>query len=229
MVYFAGFTEGINASDADDLSEIMYGTSGDEVDLIVQTLGGSVDAVEKFISVLRQWKKRYRVIVPNTAKSGGTLIAMSAEKILLGVNSELGPVDSQFFLPEFGSVPCQIIAKDKTQTPIMRSLAESAVERTKQIATKILSEGMLRGKNCKEIKKVIDEVSSSDTYHSHGAVIDFSEAKKLGLAVEWMEPEDDLWKRVWLLYCCYDHDIKARGLGKIIEGARNSIERPPSN
>ena len=229
VVYFARLSEGLNHSDADDISEIMEGISGKEIDLIVQTLGGSVDAVEKIISVLRQWNKSYRVIVPNAAKSGGTLIAMSAEKILLGVNSELGPVDPQFFLPDLGPIPCQMIAKDETQTQSMRDRAKSAVTRTRQMANKILSKGMLCGKTCKDIEDVIDKMSSSDTYHSHGAVIDFSEAKDLGLAVEWMEPEDDLWKRVWLLYCCYDHDTKLRGLGKIIEGARNSIQRPPSN
>lgn len=225
VVYFARLSEGINHSDPDDLSEVIEGLSGDKVDLILQTPGGMVDAVEKFVTVLRQRKKQYRVIVPSLAKSGGTVIAMSAERILLGVNSELGPIDPQFVMPNLGPVPCQFIADDQTQPPVLRALAKSAVDRMRQLAEKILSEGMLKGKSAAELNDVINKVSSSDTYNSHGAVIDFSEAQSLGLAVEWMNPEEELWRRVWLLYCCYDHDIKLRSIGKIVEGATNSIAR----
>jgi membrane-bound ClpP family serine protease len=228
VVYFAKLSEGINHSDPDDLSEIIDGLEGDEIDLILQTPGGMVDAVEKFVTVLRQRGKKYRVIVPSLAKSGGTVIAMSAEKILLGVNSELGPIDPQFVMPNLGPVPCQFIADDATQPPVLRSLAKSAVDRMRQLAEKILSEGMLKGKSASDLDNVIKKVSSSDTYNSHGAVIDFSEAQSLGLSVEWMKPEDELWRRIWLLYCCYDHDVKLRSIGKIVEGAVNSIARPPS-
>jgi membrane-bound ClpP family serine protease len=228
VVYFARLSEGINHSDPDDLSEVIEGIVGDDIDLIIHTPGGMVDAVEKFVTVLRQRGKKYRVIVPSLAKSGGTVIAMSAETILLGVNSELGPIDPQFVMPDIGPVPCQFIADDETQPPVLRALAKSAVQRMRQLAERILSEGMLKGKSPSELEEVIKKVSSSDTYNSHGAVIDFSEAQKLGLAVEWMKPEDDLWMRVWLLYCCYDHDVKLRNIGKIVEGAKNSIARPIS-
>jgi hypothetical protein len=228
VVYFAKLSEGINHSDPDDLSEIIDGLAGNEIDLMLQTPGGLVDAVEKFVTVLRQRGKKYRVIVPSLAKSGGTVIAMSAESILLGVNSELGPIDPQFVMPNLGPVPCQFIADDTTQPPVLRSLAKSAVDRMRQLAEKILSEGMLKGKTQAELENVIKKVSSSDTYNSHGAVIDFSEAQSLGLSVEWMKPEDELWRRIWLLYCCYDHDVKLRNIGKITEGAVNSIARPSS-
>ena len=61
---------------------------------------------------------------------------------------------------------------------------------------------------------------------SHGAVIDYAEAKELGFNVEWMDADSLLWKRIWLLYCCYDHDLRTRRLAKVIEGACNSIAKP---
>lgn len=228
VVYFADLSEGINHSDPDDVSEILEGVTGEQIDLIIHTPGGSVDAVEKFISTLRQRKKNYRVIVPSLAKSGGTVIAISASSILLGVNSELGPIDPQFMMQGIGAVPCQFIADDETQQPAVRSMAESAVKRMRQLAERLLSEGMLKGKSSEELADVIQKVSSADTYNSHGAVIDFSEAQSLGLSVEWMDPSSDVWRSVWLLYCCYDHDTKLRKLGKIIEGAVHSIARPRS-
>ncbi|WP_213685593.1 hypothetical protein [Roseicyclus sp.] len=228
VVYFASLSEAINHSDPDDLSEVIDGLTGNTIDLIIQTPGGSVDAVEKFVTVLKSRVASYRVIVPSLAKSGGTVIAMSSEKILLGVNSELGPIDPQFVLPNIGAVPCQFIADDETQQPVIRSLAQSAVARMIQLAEKILSQGMLSSAKPDKVSEVIGKISSSDTYNSHGAVIDFSEAQGLGLSVEWMPAESDLWKRIWLLHCCYDHDLKMRRLGKIIEGVSNSIARPPS-
>ncbi len=227
VVYYDCDLEGILRDDADDIAEIIEGVNRDKIDIVLHTPGGSVDAVEKVVTVLKQAKKAYRVIVPSFAKSGGTVIAMSAEQILMGVNSELGPIDPQFFLKDIGApVPCQIIAADQSLKPTLRSLASAAVRRMNSLATKILKEGMLSGATESDLSAVIAKLSSSNTYNSHGAVIDFTEAKSLGLSVEWMEPNEDLWRRVWLLHCCYDHDAKLRRIGKIIEGANNSITRP---
>ena len=97
------------------------------------------------------------------------------------------------------------------------------------LAKKILLTGTLSGveggKSAATVDAMIEKLSSSDTYKSHGAVIDFEEAREIGLPVEWMPPQDTLWKRIWLLYCCYEHDARLKGLGKIIEGAQNSISR----
>lgn len=226
VVYFDRMTEGISHSDGEDLSEILEGVRTDEIDLILQTPGGSVDAVEKLISVLRSRVKDYRVIVPNIAKSGGTVIALSSSKILLGVNSELGPIDPQFLINS-STVPCEFIARDEAIPMHIRLMAGAAVERMRALATKILSDGMLRSLDSEKLDDVIDKISSSNTYKSHGAVIDYSEAKELGLSVEWMPPDQALWRRVWLLHCCYDHDVRVLGYRKILEGAVNSIRRLP--
>jgi hypothetical protein len=225
VVYFSQLSEGINPTDADDLSEIIEGCPTRDIDLPIQTPGGEVDAVEKFVSVLKNRLSSYRVIVPSWAKSGGTVIAMSSQEILLGVNSELGPIDPQMFLPDIGIVPCELVAKDRTKDPIIRGLADTTVKRMSRLAKKILQNGMLSSRTSKQIDRVITQIGSPSTYGSHGAVIDFDEAQALGLTVSWMEPENTLWKKVWLLYTLYDYDTKTKGLGRIVEGAINSIAR----
>lgn len=229
LVFYSQLNESIGHTDADDISEIIEGLDTKDIDIIIQTPGGVVDAVEKLITVLKARLNSYRIIVPSWAKSGGTVIAMSSEKILLGVNSELGPIDPQMFLPDLGPVPCEFVSKDETQQPILREIAGSSVERMREMAKKLLKEGMLSDADEEKLEIVIKKISSSDTYKSHGAVVDFSEAQELGLAVEWMPPEEELWRRVWLLYCCYEYDAKLKGLGKITEGAVNSIARRSSN
>lgn len=226
IVYYAQLNEPINSTDPDDLSEIIEGIRTDKVDFLIQTPGGAVDAVEKLVSLLRARIGTYRVIVPSWAKSGGTVIAMSASEILLGVNSELGPIDPQMFLPDLGPMPCEFVAKDPAKDQVLRDYADAAVKRMRNLARKILRGGMLKDLAEDRFEEVLKKVSSSTEYGSHGAVIDFSEAQELGLAAEWMPPEERLWKLVWMLYCCYDFDTKTRGLGRIIEGAINSIARP---
>jgi hypothetical protein len=225
VVYFSELSEGISHVDADDISEVLDGLGTRDIDLIIQTPGGEVDAVEKLVTVLQARLDSYRVIVPSWAKSGGTVIAMSSEKILLGVNSELGPIDPQMFLPDIGVVPCELVARDGSIPQIVRDIAASSVERMRKLARKILKDGMLSTFDDGRLDVVIERISSANSYNSHGAVIDYSEARDIGLSVEWMDPDSAFWRKVWLLYCCYDYDLKTRGIAKITEGAVNSIAR----
>ena len=226
VVHYAQLDRGISHTDADDISEIIDGLQTKDIDLILHTPGGDVDAVEKLITVLRCRLNSYRVIVPNLAKSGGTVIAIASQKILLGVNSELGPIDPQFLLAQYGSVPCQIIAEDEQSPQILRKMAELAVYRMQSLAAKLLRDGMLKDRPESEQDRAINKLADSTTYKSHGAVIDFQEAQALGLDVEWMAPESELWRRVWLIHCCYDFDAKLRNYAKISEGVVNSLARP---
>jgi len=225
FVYYAQLDQAINHTDPDDLSEILSGVQGDEADLFIQTPGGNVDATEKLIGILRQRLKAWRVIVPSWAKSAGTVIALSSNEIVLGINSELGPIDPQW-LANGLNIPCDILATDPTQPHHVRQLAELAVKRMRQLAFNILQGGMMNGKSKQEIDDVIAKISSASGYMSHGAVIDFTEAKSLGLSVSFLTPDNNIWKQLWLLYCMYDYDTKANGIGRIIEGDRFSISRP---
>jgi hypothetical protein len=225
VVYFAQLDQPINHTDPDDLSEILSGIDGDAVDLFIQTPGGNVDATEKLIGILRQRLKSWRVIVPSWAKSAGTVIALSGEQILLGINSELGPIDPQFQGPNGMTIPCEILSTDPTQPYHVQQLAGLAVSRMRQLALSLLEKGMMQGKAVEEIQAVLGKISSTNGYKSHGAVIDYDEAKALGLAVDFLSPDGDLWKQLWLLYCMYDYDTKAKGVGRLVEGAKFSIAR----
>ena len=225
VVFFSQLDQEINHTDPDDLSEILLGVKEKEADLLIQTPGGNVDATEKIISILRQRLNSYRVVVPSWAKSAGTIIALSAQKIVLGVNSELGPIDPQFKTND-GYIPGELLAGNDKLPHHVREVARLTVERNRILATDLLTKGMMKGKSEQEVKDLIGKISSTNGYKSHGAVIDHGEAKSIGLDVDYLEPDDPVWQRIWLLYCMYDFDSKARNLGKIFEGAYFSIARP---
>jgi hypothetical protein len=220
VVYFTN--EGmIDFRDADDISEILDDCRTRDVDLMLQTPGGIIDACEKVISVLRLRVNTYRVLIPSWAKSAGTIIALASSEIVMGVNSELGPID-----PQFNGIPAEYIRDDPAQQYPIRQIAESAITRTRKLANQVLSKGMLQGEPLNKISSLVDQISSAQSYSSHGAVINAEEVKSLGLTVTFLDAKDELWKKIWLLYCMYDYDCQRNQYAKVFEGARVSIARP---
>lgn len=80
------------------LSETLRAAHFDELDVLLQTPGGKIEAAYQVIKILRAHASTLNVIVPSYAKSAGTLICLGADMIMLGLTSELGPLDVQ--LPE---------------------------------------------------------------------------------------------------------------------------------
>lgn len=235
LVYFSRLDQEITETDPDDFLEVLDGVSpsddGDgkarKIDIMIHTAGGQVDAVEKFYAVIKASSCEYRIIIPSFAKSGGTLIALGSEVILMGVNSELGPIDPQIRIPDLGAVPAQYVKDDESQPHTYRQLAANMHARAENLATKFLVNGMKKGSSEKDIKELVDKISNASGYGSHGAVIDYKEAVRLGLSVEWLAPESTLWRRLWLLHCMYAADADRDDLGKIFEGAVYSLSRKP--
>lgn len=211
----------IDYRDADDISEVLDDCYSHDIDLLLQTPGGLVDACEKVISILRLRGGEYRVVIPSWAKSAGTIIALSASSIVMGVNSELGPID-----PQFNGIPAEFIRDDPNEKYPYKQIAESAISRTKKLASQVLSQGMLRHGDSTQVETLVNQLSSAQRYASHGAVINAEDAKTLSLNITYLMPQSELWKKLWLLYCMYDFDCQRQGYAKIFEGSRVSIVRP---
>lgn len=63
--------------------------------IVLETLGGLIDVVERIVQTIRHFYTEVVVIVPNTAMSAGTLLALSADRVLMDYFSRLGPIDPQ--------------------------------------------------------------------------------------------------------------------------------------
>ena len=74
------------------------------LDLIVNSPGGSAEAADKILHVCRQFcpKGCLRLIVPYFAKSAATMLAFGADEVVMGPYSELGPIDAQVKIVEGG-------------------------------------------------------------------------------------------------------------------------------
>jgi len=87
----------VNAGDTVPLGDALAAMGKVEnLDLVVHTFGGSGETAEKIVEMCRNHcQGEFRVVVPNMAKSAGTLIALGADRIVMGYCSELGPIDPQ--------------------------------------------------------------------------------------------------------------------------------------
>ncbi len=78
------------------LADQLANLSGEAIDLILETPGGSGEVAEHIVRLIRgKYPNKMGIIVPGNAMSAGTLIAMAADEILMGPSSALGPIDAQ--------------------------------------------------------------------------------------------------------------------------------------
>jgi ClpP class serine protease len=83
------------------------------IDLILHTPGGLVLATEQIARALIRHPAKVTVFVPHYAMSGGTMLALAADEIVMDPNAVLGPVD-----PQLGNFPAASILKVVEEKPI---------------------------------------------------------------------------------------------------------------
>ncbi|MBZ0155389.1 MAG: hypothetical protein K8I29_04135 [Alphaproteobacteria bacterium] len=87
----------IRQTELNSVHETLLGKSFDELDVVLQTPGGDIDAAFLIVKILRKQARKVNILVPRFAKSAGTLICLGADAILLTDLSELGPLDTQIY------------------------------------------------------------------------------------------------------------------------------------
>ena len=238
----------INRDDILPFGDLLIGKQNADLDLMLQSLGGDIDKAEKIVYMCRKQALSFRVIVPESAKSAATLIALAADSIVMGYTSELGPIDPQIVVttPDGKTIirPAQSfldgleeIKKQVQQEgglspvyyPLLQQLdpalidyCNKAIARSKNFAKKWLKEYMCAGDE-ETAEQIASELADVKKYLSHGAVIDAEEARRIGLQVEYLEPDTPLWKALWQLYCDYEIEVRSKKLVKIFESADISL------
>ncbi|HXF61013.1 MAG TPA: ATP-dependent Clp protease proteolytic subunit [Caldilineaceae bacterium] len=158
------------------------------IDLILHTPGGLVLAAEQIAEALRQHKAKVTVLVPHYAMSGGTLIALAADEIVLSENAVLGPVD-----PQLGNYPAASILKvleQKTlnevddQTLILADVARKAIQQVKASVRNLLEE-RLGSERAEQVAVLL----ATGTW-THDYPISVREARELGLPVSTEMPKE---------------------------------------
>jgi ClpP class serine protease len=113
----------IDIQDSEDLLRAIRLTPPElPIDMIMHTPGGLVLAAEQIARALRDHPGRVTVFVPHYAMSGGTLIALAADEIVMDEHAVLGPVD-----PQLGQYPAVSIIAAVERKPVERVADETLI------------------------------------------------------------------------------------------------------
>ena len=158
------------------------------IDLILHTPGGLVLAAEQIALALREHKGKVTVFIPHYAMSGGTLIALAADEIVMDPHAVLGPVD-----PQIGQFPAASIVRAvgqknvneiEDQTLILADVAEKALRQVRAVVQRLLEDRMPAG----EAGRIAEMLSSGTWTHDYPLTV--SEARSLGLPVSTEMPPE---------------------------------------
>ena len=151
------------------------------IDLVLHTPGGMVLAAMQIARALNAHPSKVTVHVPVYAMSGGTLIALAAEEIMMDTFSVLGPID-----PQLAGLPAASFVEVKAQKPIAEindltlifaSMGEKASKQVKAGALELLADKM----PADQAKILVEKLAGG--YWTHDYALTAEEAKNLGLNV----------------------------------------------
>ncbi|NPB06767.1 MAG: hypothetical protein GXO03_04085 [Aquificae bacterium] len=159
------------------------------IDFIIHTPGGLALAATQIANALVKHKAPVRVIVPHYAMSGGTLIALAADEIIMDENAVLGPVD-----PQIGNLPAASILKVpekkdykdmEDQTIILADVSEKALRQMVSYVEDLLKK---KGMSEEQAKKIAEELATGKFTHDYPLTVEY--LKSLGLPISTDVPKE---------------------------------------
>ncbi|HEY9736450.1 MAG TPA: hypothetical protein V6D06_09210 [Trichocoleus sp.] len=163
------------------------------IDLILHTPGGLVLATEQIARALLRHPSKVTVFIPHYAMSGGTMLAMAADEIVMDENAVLGPVD-----PQLGNVAAasvlrvleeKPIEKIDDQTIVTADIARKAIAQVQRFVRSLLEDPIPTQKiNPENIDRIIERLTTGQVTHDYPILVE--EAREMGLPVTTGLPMD---------------------------------------
>jgi len=209
---YAGQLMSIDLTDKDGFHEIIQNVTGDAVDIFIHSPGGSAEATESIVKILRGKFQDVRFIITGTAKSAATMLAMSGNSILMDGIGEVGPIDPQILVGGRYSPAGSIIEQFDRATkelqkspqslpvwiPILEKFApallvqcENYLKLAKSLVSSWLAQYMLAGTTRAKNKAtfIAKSLANEKKSLSHARRIDAAELITLGVNVQRLEDQ----------------------------------------
>ena len=228
IAYVAGVEAAIDRDDTLGFADLLHNVPAQvPVDLLLHTPGGDIDAAEKLVHMMRKriGDAPLRVVVPDFAKSAGTLMALGSDAVVMSDTSELGPIDPQIvrcdvngnriahsifnYLHAYEGLRAELAANPDSiparmmlgkLDPETVKLFEAVRDRARSCAETFLKRWMFN-KVPGNWSKLVSELLDVKRWQTHGQMISSDDARDLGLTVEYLSQNDALWSQYWRLYC----------------------------
>lgn len=242
IAYYSGWLQGRNPVDAmvndKDKNAFMVNINrldrSKGLDLILHTPGGDLAATESIVDYLHSmFGLDIRAIIPQISMSAGTMIALSCKEIMMGKQSNLGPID-----PQMGGVPCQAVLDEFEQAkkdirvnpssaplwqviiskyhPTFLGACQNAMDWSDKLAEEWLARNMCSG-DANKAKKILKEFSDHKMNKSHARHISKDKCKEIGVSVLDMEEDNDLQDLILTAHHSFMHTFSNSLASKIVE------------
>lgn len=231
----------INDEDIHAFMEAISGLKCKDLDLIIHTGGGSAEATDAIVSYLRQKFKHIRIIIPQAAMSAGTMLACSADIIVMGKQSSIGPIDPQFILQTavgVQSIPAHAIleqfkrAQEDCSTnpknlnswlpmlsqygPALLVRCQDQIDFGKELVGDWLKSYMFKDEGDEIPDKIAEYLSNHGNFKTHGKHINIIKAMEIGLKIEQLESNQDFQDKVLSAFHATMHSFGSTNTAKII-------------
>ena len=215
----------ITHEDLNGFMSVIYGMDWDRgLTLILHTPGGVTNAAESVVAYLRSKFASVEVIVPTLAMSAGTMIALGSDRVIMGRQSQLGPIDPQLGIGPGRTISARAVVEqferatkevlEQVQAahvwaPILATLgpsllqeAQNSLEYSESMVARWVSKWMLADDADPETagRAVAHHFNDASTHKSHGRRIDRDEARRQQVKVEDLEIDQDLQEAVLTAY-----------------------------
>lgn len=251
IAYYSGFLSkpnvyGIEINDEDKngfMTAIHRMDRSKGLDLILHTPGGGLSSTQSIINYLHKMFRPgedavpdIRAIIPQIAMSAGTIIACSCKEILMGKQSNIGPIDPQLNgIPAYGVLKeferaFREVKADPAKIPIWQSIisqyrptflsrCENAISGSNKFVTEQLASVMFNGtaNARRKAASVVRELTHYTKNKGHDRHIHFEECVKIGLKVTPIEQDTKLQDLVLTVHHCYINALMNSQSYKIIE------------
>jgi len=235
----------IDLEDLERFREIIEATPGPDVDILVQSPGGSAEATESIVELLRDRFDTIRFIIPGIAKSAATMLAMAGDALILNEASELGPTDPQMIINNrqspAGAIRDQFRkAEQDLQSnpalmpawlPILQQFGpslliecENHITLSQELVSKWLRSFMFRERSdaTRRANKVARYLSDDHKFRSHARRLGLADLKDLGLTILDSRSEPPLDKLIRELYVAILVTFEGTGAYKIFENSEGA-------
>ncbi|TRZ76386.1 MAG: hypothetical protein D4R93_03410 [Deltaproteobacteria bacterium] len=243
----AGPLLSIDLSDKNGFAEIIRNVNGPAVDVFLHSPGGSAEATESIVRMLRSKFETVRFIVTGEAKSAATMLALSGNSILMNQSAELGPIDPQVRVRNRFSAAGSVIEQFKKAAddlrkdpsrlpvwiPILQEFApalqiecKNYINLSKKLVRTWLADFMFKGDRAarKKAQKIARYLSNEKNSLSHARRIDAEQLLKLGAKIEILEQQDpQLQDAVRQLHLAVMATLDSTGAVKIFENSAGAV------
>ncbi|NPV35106.1 MAG: serine protease [Bacteroidales bacterium] len=231
----------ITDEDVHAFMEAVSGLKCDNLDLILHSGGGSAEATDAIVSYLRQKFKHIRVIIPQAAMSAATMLACSADIIIMGKQSSIGPIDPQFILQTsvgIQAIPAHAILQQfkKAQEdcrenpknlnswlpmlsqygPALLVRCQDQIDFGKELVGNWLKAYMFKDEGPEIPDKIAEYLSNHGNFKTHGKHISIEKAVEIGLKIERLESNQDFQDKVLSAFHATMHAFGSTNTAKII-------------